>query len=113
MKRRFATLCAVVATLCLDSSAQTIETNQVDLPIEAIEAIEQTPCPRAAGVSVEACLLWLTPERGSVDASVVAREVGRAKTDIIGAIVELDADPAPEPDGDGLPRPNLGHPQRE
>lgn len=113
MRRRLATLCAVAA-LCLDSSAQTAENNQVDLPTEAIEAIEQTPCPRAAEISVEACLLWVTPERRGGDASVIARELSRGKADNIGAIVEQGAAPAPEPDQDAPPpRPNLGRPQRE
>ncbi len=98
MKRRFAALCAGGAALCLDSSAQTIEKNHVDLPIEAIEAIEQTSCPRAAGVSVEACLLWLTPERRAADAGVIARELGRGTTDNVGAILDLRADRAPEPE---------------
>ena len=107
MKWRFATLCAVVGALCLDSSAQTVEKNQADLPIEAVEAIEQTPCPRAAGVSVEACLLWLTPERRGADASVIARELSRGKTDNLGAIVEQGADAVPL---DPEPAPAEAHP---
>ena len=95
MRRRFATLCAVAATLSFDSSAQTVEKNTAILPLEATEAIEQTPCPRAAGISVEACLLWLTPDRRGADANALARAIERGETGDIGGILQHNAEPAP------------------
>lgn len=47
--------------LSLESSAQPLGPKPEVLPAAAAAAIEQTPCPDAAQISVEACLLWLSP----------------------------------------------------
>jgi|CXWL01.1.fsa_nt_gi hypothetical protein len=71
-------LAAVGALLAsLESSAQPLGPKQEILPADAAAAIEQTPCPDAAQISVEACLLWLSPPR-QVETSVRGRGKGAA-----------------------------------
>lgn len=81
--RLFAALAAVA--LCAGSGGDDLRAPSGDeriLPDEAIEIIESTPCPEAAGASAEACLLWLTPDASAPDAVPlgdarrVARDVG-------------------------------------
>jgi hypothetical protein len=85
-------LSAVALLLCTEASgaAQRGEESRLILPEAAAEAVEQTPCPKVGGVSVEACLLWLTPDvsQPAADAARIARERGTPRDDNdAGAIV--------------------------
>jgi hypothetical protein len=76
---RAAALCAA-ALFCADSSGQTPASTETSvLPDEAVEAIEQSGCPRAANVSAEECLIWLN-SREAGDAASAARDLGAGKT---------------------------------
>lgn len=57
----------IVLLICADSSGETEVRDHPILPVDAAQAIDATSCPETAGVSVEACLVWLNSTAMRVD----------------------------------------------
>lgn len=77
MKRVRAAVLIGAVMVCLEAGKPQ---DSAILPQEAREAIEQTPCPEAAGISPEECLLWFSsPSEAGVDADRIARDLGRGE----------------------------------
>lgn len=75
---RAAVLLSAVA-LCLDKGGQEGAAAPT-LPAEAVSAIKQTPCPTAAGLSPEQCLIWLGEGRAqSSDVAQTLRDLERGQ----------------------------------
>lgn len=91
------TLLAASLLVCADAGAPKGDDSPRIVPEEAAAAIDQTPCPEVAEISIEECLLWLTPDapRPS-DALPNGSHAGAAIGGVGGGEPEAaDMDPAP------------------